>query len=84
MIETLRKLEKAFGGDVRVARRDDRRHDARAAAATSRSMTDTRADEGLGAGAARAPRGMTLRLARPAAGAIRRRSPAWPASSPTA
>jgi hypothetical protein len=52
MIESLRKLEKAFGGGVRVAL-----HDSPAAAA---EMTDTRAEEGIGGGAARRARGMTL------------------------
>ena len=49
MIESLRKLEKAFGGSVRVALHDQAPSD----------LTESRASEGIGAGAARA-RGMTL------------------------
>jgi hypothetical protein len=56
MIESLRKLEKAFGGDVRVAVGDDTTdeygHD-------HSPLIDSRATEGLGAGAGRR-RGMTL------------------------
>ncbi len=52
MIESLRKLEKAFGGSVRVAVRD-------AADDHSTDMIDMRAEEGIGGGARRA-RGMTL------------------------
>jgi hypothetical protein len=55
MIESLRKLEKAFGGDVRVAVNDGE-DDASAADLT---LTDSRASEGVGAGAGRR-RGMTL------------------------
>src|SRR5262249_17349030 len=50
MMESLRKLEKAFGS-VQVALRDGDDH--------STDMTDMRAEEGIGAGARRA-RGMTL------------------------
>jgi hypothetical protein len=53
MIESLRKLEKAFGGSVRVAQHDG------GGSGAAPSMTDTRAEEGIGAGAHRA-RGMTL------------------------
>jgi hypothetical protein len=49
MIESLRKLEKAFGGGVRVALHDQ----------PTSELTDSRASEGIGAGARRA-RGMTL------------------------
>jgi len=52
MIESLRKLEKAFGGSVRVATHDD-------SVGPAPPMTETRAEEGIGAGAHRA-RGMTL------------------------
>ena len=52
MIESLRKLEKAFGGGVRVALRDG-------GGDQSAEMTDMRMEEGIGAGARRA-RGMTL------------------------
>ena len=52
MIESLRKLEKAFGGSVRVALHDE-------PAVDEPPYTDTRADEGLGGGASRA-RGMTI------------------------
>jgi hypothetical protein len=54
MIESLRKLEKAFGGDVRVAVGDDVE-----ASSESEPLADTRASEGVGAGAGRR-RGMTL------------------------
>jgi hypothetical protein len=62
IIESLRKLEKAFGGDVKVA--------LHAAAETHEqpmadAMADTRADDGLGAGAARA-RGRSISTAVPA------------------
>jgi hypothetical protein len=50
MLESLRKLEKAFGG-VRVALHD--------ATQSAPDMADTRAEEGIGGGARRA-RGMTL------------------------
>jgi len=55
IIESLRKLEKAFGGTIRVALHDTRapQHDPDA------TLTDTRADEGLGAGSSRR-RGMTI------------------------
>jgi hypothetical protein len=52
MIESLRKLEKAFGGSVRVAlRNDDGLHDAddHPRNDPETGLTDTRADEGLGA-----------------------------------
>jgi hypothetical protein len=52
MMESLRKLEKAFGGSVRVALHDG-------GADHTAEMTDMRAEEGIGAGARRA-RGMTL------------------------
>src|SRR5438105_5500724 len=52
MMESLRKLEKAFGGGVRVALRDD-------GGDRSTEMTDMRMEEGIGAGARRR-RGMTL------------------------
>ena len=52
MIESLRKLEKAFGGGVRVALHDGGEDH-------SSDMADTRAEEGIGGGARRA-RGMTL------------------------
>jgi hypothetical protein len=52
MIESLRKLEKAFGGGVRVALNDGGSDHAA-------DMADTRAEEGIGGGARRA-RGMTL------------------------
>src|SRR5258708_14050491 len=64
MIETLRKLEKAYSGNVRIAigNGHDPAHDA-----TPRNdhhdatLADTRADEAVGAGAARPRlRGMTL------------------------
>ncbi|MEA2572538.1 MAG: hypothetical protein QOI24_4539 [Acidobacteriota bacterium] len=54
MIESLRKLEKAFGGDVRVAVGDDVDD-----SNVSEPLADTRATEGVGAGAGRR-RGMTL------------------------
>src|SRR6185436_3343112 len=61
IIESLRKLEKAFGGDVKVAlHAGDVTHDQ-----PLHEMTDTRAEEGLGAGAARA-RGRSISAAMPA------------------
>jgi len=54
MIESLRKLEKAFGGDVRVAVGDEA-----AEPEHVEPLADTRATEGVGAGAGRR-RGMTL------------------------
>ena len=60
IIESLRKLEKAFGGDVKVAlHAGDMTHEQ---PLQEPSMTDTRADEGLGAGAARA-RGRSISTA---------------------
>jgi hypothetical protein len=57
MIESLRKLEKAFGGNVRVTFGDDDRGDQ----ADNAAMTDTRAEEGIGAVATdMRARGMTL------------------------
>ena len=54
MIETLRKLEKAFGDEVRVQVDDD-------VAAGETEPADTRADEGIGAGATRVhTRGMHI------------------------
>ncbi|HEX9160380.1 MAG TPA: glucosidase [Thermoanaerobaculia bacterium] len=52
MIESLRKLEKAFGGSVRVTVTDDSPADAHV------EMADTRASEGIGGGAR--ARGMTM------------------------
>ncbi|MGZ8829891.1 MAG: MGH1-like glycoside hydrolase domain-containing protein [Thermoanaerobaculia bacterium] len=60
MIESLRKLEKAFGGDVRVTVAEE--GDGHVAAA---GMTDSRASEGIGAGAR--ARGMTIGGATPPA-----------------
>src|SRR6476469_7230474 len=53
IIESLRKLEKAFGGDVKVALHpgDFSTHEHPLDEA---AMADTRADEGIGAGATRA------------------------------
>src|SRR5213075_2682064 len=48
MIETLRKLEKAYSGNVRVELRNG--HDFKAPHEPDSSLTDTRSDEGLGAG----------------------------------
>jgi hypothetical protein len=59
MIETLRKLEKAYSGSVRVTLRDG--HDMPEPSHTDTTFIDTRADEGLGAVSARPRRrGMTL------------------------
>jgi hypothetical protein len=59
MIETLRKLEKAYSGNVRVALRDG--HDFAPRNDPETPFVDTRAEEGLGAGTARPRRrGMTL------------------------
>ncbi|HEY6139611.1 MAG TPA: glucosidase [Thermoanaerobaculia bacterium] len=63
IIESLRKLEKAFGGDVKVALHAGDTTQERALDHTA--MADTRADEGLGAGAARA-RGRSISTAVPA------------------
>ncbi len=57
MIETLRKLEKAYSGNVRVALRNG--HDVPPRNDPESTFADTRADEGVGAGTARR-RGMTL------------------------
>jgi len=61
MIESLRKLEKAFGGSVRVTMNDAGEDSSPPAAL----MTDTRADEGIGAIASAASetrtRGMRLK-----------------------
>ncbi len=52
MIETLRKLEKAFGGNVRVALGDEDTMTRRVK--KTKDMTDARASEGIGGGAATA------------------------------
>jgi len=62
IIESLRKLEKAFGGDVKVALHAAETTTEQPLPAT---MADTRADEGLGAGAARA-RGRSISTSVPA------------------
>jgi hypothetical protein len=66
IIESLRKLEKAFGGDVRVAlHASDLTTQERPAAEAA--MTDTRAEEGIGAGAGAArARGRSISAAVPA------------------
>jgi len=56
MIETLRKLEKAFGDQIQVAVDEERP----AAAASDGEPSGSRATEGIGGGAARRTRGMTL------------------------
>jgi hypothetical protein len=64
IIESLRKLEKAFGGDVKVAlHAGDLTTQERAL--PHEEMTDTRADDGVGAGATRT-RGRTISAAVPA------------------
>ncbi len=55
MIESLRKLERGFGGTVRVTVPDDDN-----AADPPSTMTDTRATEGIAAGADVRARGMTI------------------------
>jgi hypothetical protein len=63
MIETLRKLEKAYSGNVRIALGNghDPSHDTPPHNDPDTTLADTRADEALGAGAARPRRrGMTL------------------------
>jgi len=59
IIESLRKLEKAFGGTIRVALHDGRTRDAAPRNDPESTQADTRADEGVGAGSSRA-RGMTI------------------------
>jgi len=51
MIESLRKLEKAFGGSVKVMVGPERADVAGAEAGPERQRGDTRAEEGVGAGA---------------------------------
>ena len=65
MIESLRKLEKAFGGEVRVAFHDESPREPLARNDPETERADSRADEGLGAGATHDPasaraRGMTM------------------------
>jgi len=63
MIETLRKLEKAYSGNVRIAigNGHDPSHETPPHNDPDTTLADTRADEALGAGAARPRRrGMTL------------------------
>ena len=63
MIETLRKLEKAYSGNVRIAvgNGHDPSHDTPPHNDPDTTLADTRADEAVGAGAARPRRrGMTL------------------------
>ena len=55
MIESLRKLEKAFGGDVRVAV-----HDSDTLDGVPLPMADSRGSEGIGAGAEIRARGMSI------------------------
>src|ERR1051326_92109 len=64
MIESLRKLEKAFGGDVKVALHAGETTQEEPLPDPS-AMADTRAEEGLGAGAARA-RGRSISTSVPA------------------
>src|SRR5205823_12953878 len=61
IIESLRKLEKAFGGDVKVALHAGD-FATREQPLAEAAMTDTRAEEGIGAGAARA-RGRSISTA---------------------